>query len=251
MNKPECFVEFMIGHVLFGLRGNYKDDQDVQVAEYIDQAMDCIDKGFFQGAIQHLEGALEVCEREDVYNVMGIVYFFMGENEKSFECFDKALDDPTYWEAYYNVALWFHRSQMNERALEIFDEIIEVGKDLRGGILEGAYNNKACMLVEEDRYEEAIELLNSVLLLNNKRVESLVNLGNIYYKQNKLQEAKKYYEKALLVNSKCPSAYIGLGVVAFENGELEKARNLFDKSLSISNLSVVAKKNKQLLGEYN
>jgi len=251
MNKPECFVEYVMGQVLLGINSKDKDAKNFEVAKYVKLAVSSLEKGRLHETITYLESALEICEREDVYNIMGLAYFFMGDDDKSFDCFDKALEiNSGYIEAHYNTALLFHRLKMYDRALEIFDEIIDDG-GINGSALEGAYNNKACMLIEEDKHDEAIKLLKTVILLNDTCIESLINLGNVYYKLNNFKEAKKYYDKALLVSNQCAPVYIGLGAVAFENGDFKKAGNLFDKSLSINKFSEAAQENKKILSKYN
>jgi len=61
------------------------------------------------------------------------------------------------------------------------------------------YNN-ANSFYQEGRYEESIELYESVVVAGYESTSLYYNMGNAYFRSNKLGKARLYYEKALKIN---------------------------------------------------
>ncbi len=59
---------------------------------------------------------------------------------------------------------------------------------------------KANQLYQEGRYEESIELYESVLVAGFESASLYYNLGNACFRSNKLGKARLYYEKSLKLN---------------------------------------------------
>jgi tetratricopeptide (TPR) repeat protein len=72
---------------------------------------------------------------------------------------------------------------------------------------------QAVELHQERKYEEACEVLESALIIDEEHLESVVLLGDSLFQLDRLEEAVVYLERAVQVDSSCAVAYHNLGSI--------------------------------------
>jgi len=89
-----------------------------------------------------------------------------------------------------------------------------------------AYEEKGDFALAEKEYEKAIKK-------NRDWVIPYLNLGHLYYRQDKLDQAERALRDGLRVKGDHPDLLNNLAWVLMEKGQLEQARALIDKAIAI------------------
>jgi tetratricopeptide (TPR) repeat protein len=92
----------------------------------------------------------------------------------------------------------------------------------------------AAILIEENAYSVADEILNSSLIWHYGDSRIWCNLGRVAHDSGRLQDAVIRYSKALELNPQLKDAWINLGVLRFEFGDLEAAHHCLQCALAIA-----------------
>lgn len=92
----------------------------------------------------------------------------------------------------------------------------------------------------KNKTDEAKKLFESVLLLNEKYVHSVNNLGVCYLKKNKIEKALDYFNKSLIIDEYYVSGYENLASVYIGQGKIEEAYQILNKGF---NKKVILSKN--------
>lgn len=83
-----------------------------------------------------------------------------------------------------------------------------------------------------DRDSEALEYYRTAMKKNPKDLNTLVLMGDIYFRRNQLELAKKYYEAALKINHRFPNGLLGIAKIQFIKNRFIQAQFLL-KSITI------------------
>jgi Tfp pilus assembly protein PilF len=89
-----------------------------------------------------------------------------------------------------------------------------------------AYEEKGDFALAGKEYEKAIKK-------NRDWVIPYLNLGHLYYRQDKLDQAERALREGLRVKGDHPDLLNNLAWVLMEKGQLEQARALIDKAIAI------------------
>jgi len=89
-----------------------------------------------------------------------------------------------------------------------------------------AYEEKGDFALAGKEYEKAIKK-------NRDWVIPYLNLGHLYYRQDKLDQAERALRDGLRVKGDHPDLLNNLAWVLMEKGQLEHARTLIDKAIAI------------------
>jgi Tfp pilus assembly protein PilF len=89
-----------------------------------------------------------------------------------------------------------------------------------------AYEEKGDYPLAEKEYEKAIKK-------NREWVIPYLNLGHLYYRQDKLDQAEKALREGLRVKGDHPDLLNNLAWILMEKGQLKEAKTLIDKAISI------------------
>jgi len=169
------------------------------------------------------------------------LYLLQDDTANAVRCFEKAIDifpDPEYI-----MSLgWLYAQTKNENALVMADALL-IGKNARAdkeaNLIKGlyfsalgdkqkaivffnnclaldytymqAYREKAIVLFDMSKYDEAIKILNKAVTLQNNFDEGYYWLGKCYEKQNNTAAAIENYRTALLYNADFIEAKDALG----------------------------------------
>lgn len=89
-----------------------------------------------------------------------------------------------------------------------------------------AYEEKGAFALAEKEYEKAIKK-------NREWVIPYLNLGHLYYRQDKLDQAERALREGLRVKGDHPDLLNNLAWVLMEKGQLKEAKTLIDKAIAI------------------
>jgi len=89
-----------------------------------------------------------------------------------------------------------------------------------------AYEEKGDFTLAAKEYEKAIQK-------NREWVIPYLNLGHLYYRQDKLDQAERALRDGLRVKGDHPDLLNNLAWVLMEKGQLQDARVLIDKAIAI------------------
>jgi len=87
---------------------------------------------------------------------------------------------------------------------------------------------------EIKEYSKALELIEKILLANDKYIQAYILKAKIKFELNEFDEAKENINCALKLDINTPEAHFINGRIHFEKGEYESALNLFKTAVSIS-----------------
>lgn len=102
-----------------------------------------------------------------------------------------------------------------------------------------AYNNYALKLAEENKTEEAIDVLKKALQVQKsplliKNITALcINQGYDYFRNRKYHEAERFLEDALSYDKDNPDALSLLGNVCYDSQKIKKAKEYWQRCLEI------------------
>ncbi|MCS4542254.1 MAG: tetratricopeptide repeat protein [Euryarchaeota archaeon] len=89
-------------------------------------------------------------------------------------------------------------------------------------------------LLEKERYEEALEILNGILKGDKDNEEALLLKGEAYFHQNEIKKAIEYFDKCLEINPRNDGAYCYKASAAFLQLRFQEALNHCNKALELN-----------------
>ena len=153
---------------------------------------------FMQGEFQEAVGYFEKClsinpEFTEAHNYLGSVYQELGHLDKAEVEFNKAISDESYLSRelpYYNLARLYLAQGKEEEALELVETSIEINDRM---IM--ALNLKGILLERLGRINEAILSYETALNIAPDDINLSYNLAVAYFKSDRRAEAKSLFEK--------------------------------------------------------
>ena len=85
-------------------------------------------------------------------------------------------------------------------------------------------------LASESRNDEAEKVFLEAIQLDSTDVQAFVNIGSLYFNDDKIDEAKKNYLKAILLDPQNARAHYNLGLLYSEQDDLEDAKKEFSQA---------------------
>ena len=103
--------------------------------------------------------------------------------------------------------------------------------------------NQSVVLLNEEKYSDAIKLLKAVSGKTSKFSAPYINLGIAYARTNELEKAEENFKKALKISAQHPVANNELGLIYRKTGRYEEARQLYESLLAMHPDFLPARKN--------
>ncbi|MBA7631579.1 Photosystem I assembly protein Ycf3 [subsurface metagenome] len=163
------------------------------------------------------EWTSSVPEKEiDVWNLYlkGLMFIWVGEYEKSLDCFQKVIDANKFSaEAWFYAGYLYGKLGRHQEEIEAYKQTIRIRPvSLREHlILDRAYLHLGITCYELGRYQDAIEAYKRVIRINPDFADAHYNLGMTYSKLGHDSEAIESYKRAISVNPAYAEAYYNLG----------------------------------------
>ena len=140
-----------------------------------------------------------------------------------------SVDSPIYTESALQLAYLYKRSQQNDRAISILQQLLKQGVERPD-----LYYYLVVFLDDSGDYEQAIDIALSGVEKFPDAVQLLYQLGVLYEKQGKHQPAIELMEKILSLDGDHPDALNFLAYGQAESGvDLELALSRAEKALSL------------------
>jgi predicted O-linked N-acetylglucosamine transferase (SPINDLY family) len=130
--------------------------------------------------------------------------------------------------AYSNKANVLHELKRYDEAIDHYDKALSLKPDYVV-----AYSNKANVLHELKRYDEAIDHYDKALSLKSNYAEVWSNKGNSLYKLKRYDEAIAHHERALSLKFDYAEGWSNKGYVLHELTRYDEAIAHFGKALSL------------------
>ena len=123
-----------------------------------------------------------------------------------------------------------------KQALKCYDDIIKSKeKNIDNKIKEDCLILKSKILIDDEKYDDALQGLNEALRLNPDNSYIYFYKGFINNKKEEHQEAINNYLKSIEINNKDKIIYYNLGLAYLEISDFEKSLNYLNKSFELDN----------------
>jgi tetratricopeptide (TPR) repeat protein len=201
---------------------------DPKVDSRVDEAVHLADRGYFKQAESILTDLL--VSNDDILSVhfgMGVVMMVQKRFDTAIMYFSRAVKIyPYYWNAWYNLATCYHKTDQFALMIKAYRQVIEWGNPeeehvqhakkvielLRGSITKEFGLTLERYLQASDIFEKAVVAMDNsawdiarkgfetVLKINPKSAKSYGNLGICYIFLKRYEDALKALDNALLIN---------------------------------------------------
>lgn len=196
-------------------------------------------EGNLQAAKNYLLKSIELDkEKTNKWALLELFYTYeLTDSLIALDYLKKALQiDNCFASALYELSNYYYRQKHYKEALDRANDCIKCSPKFIQ-----AYNQKALILIELQKYDDAISNYNKVLQIEKNDLEAKLGLGYTYqYFIRNHDLATKYYNEALKIDANNFAAQKGLGVIASERGECKIAIDYLQKAMSIGEDNEVA-----------
>ncbi len=230
-----------------------KSDSKDSFAFHYNLGMASFEKGDYRAAIKHFERSIRINPNvARTHNELGMCYLFLKENDKAVPHFERALEiDPSFAEAHNNIGISLFGLGRFTEAEQHFQATLsspEYGtKFIPLFNLGNLYHN-------QERYADAIAIYERALEDEEKitaeyRINIHLQLGNSLLAVNRYRDAYQHYELVLVLNPRLVEAAFNAGVAAFNYGDFDTARTMFSKVITVAPVSDWAERSKEYLSK--
>lgn len=202
-------------------------------AHYQQRAEALLAQGMLDDAISVCQEILKSDPRSALAcKTLGNIWRSKKDLQQAQNWYQKAVEfNPSYAEAYANLGNIATQQQDWQPAIAYFQKAIALKPDFAG-----AYQNLSKVWQKLGRELESTDCLYRAYELESQGVkpESLLNLGNRLFKQDRLTQAIACYQKALKINPNLSGAYHNLAEALTRQGRLQEANALYRQASRLS-----------------
>lgn len=214
-----------------------KDASNFQARRELSVAL--LDKGFNEDALKHINYLINIFPDDArLYFNQGIVFEKLKKDFLAEKSYKKAIElDRTQTDFLYNLGYLFLQNNKYDEALELFWEVLE--KDSKDA---NVFFNIGFLLSKKGEHKQAIEYLAKAYEINNSDTLALFYIAYEYSRLKDYEQAKVYYNKVL---DQCPDyswAYFNLASIAYNEGKRQEAFNLVQSTLDYNPKDIEAYK---------
>jgi len=207
---------------------------------YLNRAYNFEAMKLYDAAIAEAEEAIKIDPGyPGPYKILGKVYGVRKNYKKSFENFRIAsLYETGNRNVRYNLALSYFDMKEYEGAVHQYKKLIKHRpKDPKAHFL------IARAYLKNKELSKSMEALTKAHELQPENVNDLLNMGELYFKDDKIEEAKLTMDMALKTEKKQDEVHNKLGRIYEVLGEKEKAKAEYNEALEINPDNEKVKKN--------
>lgn len=189
----------------------------------------------FEKAKTYFIKCLEL-DQEDSSALYNIIYCFdyLNQIEEAIVFLNKFLDDNPYSEiAWHQLGLQYIGMDEDLKALDCFDFAI-----ISDDTFVGAYMEKAKILEDIEKYEEAIECYQTTISLEDATAFAYLHIGKCYNALGLTGTALDYFNKSLQEDPLLDKTWIAITKFYFEHNQHKQALYYIEKALAIDEESV-------------
>ena len=167
------------------------------------------------------------------HKMLAQIYEHEGGMRKAIDEYVQAIDiDKKDYDSYYKIASLLNGLDKKDEASEMLFNLLSKKPEM----LE-ATNLLGEILLEQEKYKEAVNVYQEALRYNPTSYDINYNLGIAYTMLNDFQNAKICYEKAAEINSLLYNAKYSLAQIALIYKDLEEAERKFLEAIEDERLS--------------
>jgi len=183
---------------------------------------------------------IALIEKDDeckaAHKMLAEIYEKEGGLRKAIDEYVKVVDlDANAFDSYFKIATLLKELGNNEDSLEMLTKLVNKKPDYLEASI--ALSDMLCM---QERYKEAITIMNEVSKYHPNNFDIYYNMGMIYTMLNDFSSAKICYEKAAIINSLEHNTDYNIAMIELILGELEESEKYFTKCIDDEELSPLA-----------
>lgn len=217
------------------------DVKEDSTAEIISQAYDAYNAKDYSKALD-LYNSIQPATTDTLLGIAG-AYQGLNQNDKALEYYQKALQSsPNNSDIAYSVGALYANAENYTEAKKYFQRAVQVNPsntNAKEALLDMneviSQNNvqDAAKLVEEQKYDEALSLLNKALTDNPKNADAYYYRASVYDAQNKPQLAVNDYKKSLEFNNNQDVTYYLIAIDYDNMNNLTSALEYYKKFINV------------------
>lgn len=178
----------------------------------------------------------EYPECKEAHKLLAQIYENEGGLRKAIDEYVKVVDlDSNAYDSYFKIAVLLKEFGNKEDSMNMLRKLVNKKPDYLEATIE-----LSDMLCQEERYKEALNLVNESLKYNPNNYDIYYSLGMIYTLLNDFSNAKIAYEKAATINSIQHNTDYDIAMIELILGELEEAEAYFNRCINDEELSPLA-----------
>ncbi len=187
-----------------------------------------LQNGSFEEAIKYFNRSLSLRPNFNLaLNALGLTYFMKGEFEKAVDYFERCLQvSPNFSESRNHLGSVYQELGMLDKAEQEFRKAIA---DETYSSRELPYYNLARLYLTKGRDQEALELVEKSIGLNNRMIMSLNLKGVLLERLNRIEEAIESYTSALQIAPDDVNLNYNLAVAYFKADRRGEAKTIFER----------------------
>lgn len=173
---------------------------------------------------------------KNAHKMLAEIYETEGGLRKAIDEYVKVVDlDSNAYDSYFKIAVLLRELGNVEDALEMLTKLVNKKPDYLEASI--ALSDMLCL---QERYKEAIGVMNEVARYHPNNFDIYYNMGMIYTMLNDFSSAKTCYEKAAIINTLQHNTNYNIAMIELILGELEEAESYFTKCIDDEELSPLA-----------
>ena len=170
------------------------------------------------------------------HKMLAEIYEKEGGLRKAIDEYVKVVDlDQNAFDSYFKIAMLLKDLGNNQGSLEMLTKLVNKKPDYLEASI--ALSDLLCM---QQRYKEAINIMNEVSKYHQNNFDIYYNMGMIYTMLNDFSSAKACYEKAAVINTLEHNTDYNVAMIELILGDLEEAEKYFTKCIEDDELSPIA-----------
>lgn len=183
---------------------------------------------------------LAIIEKNDkcteAHKMLAQIYEKEGGVRKAIDEYVKVVDlDQNAYDSYFKIAMLLKELGNNEDSLDMLTKLVNKKPDYLEASI--ALSDMLCM---NERYKEAISIMNEVAKYHPNNYDVYYSMGMIYTLLNDFSTAKSCYEKAAIINTLAHNSDYNIAMIELILGELEESEKYFTRCIDDDKLSPLA-----------
>ncbi len=179
----------------------------------------------------------------DYYFQQGVKYTDSGNYKEAISCFEKVVQiDPQNYTAWLDMGVVYFNLGEFEKSEKCYKFILEHKPNSNCG---GAYNNLANIESLKKNYDVAMSLYKKAIECDSENIDAFYGLGGVCLLQHKYDLARSCYEKILSLDKNHLYANIALGNIYMIFNQIDIANNFFIRAAQLGSSEAKNLLNKQ------
>lgn len=172
----------------------------------------------------------------EAHKMLAEIYEKEGGIRKAIDEYVKVVDlDQNAYDSYFKIAMLLRELGNNEDSLDMLTKLVNKKPDYLEASI--ALSDMLCM---NERYKEAISIMNEAAKYHPNNYDVYYSMGMIYTLLNDFSTAKSCYEKAAIINTLEHNSDYNIAMIELILGELEESEKYFTRCIDDEKLSPLA-----------